>query len=298
MDSATAYRKIEKYRILALALYAVAIALLVACLVSFFINRAITFPSLIATLLFYWVIVLRADRTYGRIFVKMNLLVGTGNLFESCTYIEKGGVTRSDIRESGMLPTVEREGNEVVAGPTLRLGKCGRDILVSSIISYYPLPAGADKHKISLLEGIWISCDVESFPPNVEIAVVRQGALHESIEESFYLNQGLEDRRSDISERWSIYNVYSSSVSTEDFRTFLKLLWPLLASEEEKKRYAIVRVHKGKFYLFVSGRNLTMDCPIYKGPSKEIIEKNRLPEVVELNSIISLCTKKTLFREQ
>ena len=292
MDTRTAYRKIERQRILAMGLYVIAIALLIACLVSFFVNRSLTFPLIVVALLFYWFIVLRADKAYGKVFVKMNLLVGTGNLFDKCDYTEKGGVTRSDIRESGMLPTVEREGNEVVAGPTLRLGKDGRDMLASAIISYYPLPAGADKHKISLLEGIWLSADFEPFPSGMEIAVERQGALHESIEESFYLSQGLEDRRNDISDRWEGYNVYSSNVSTEDLRVFLKRIWSLVESETEKKRYPVVRVHEGRIYLFVSGRNLTLDCPIYKGPSMDIIEKNRLPEVTGLYSVICSYLKK------
>ena len=84
MDTKVAHRKIESVRILALGVYIVEIMLLVLAIAFFFKYRSMAFPSIIVALLFYWIVVLRVDKAYSKTVVKMNLIVGTGNLFDKC----------------------------------------------------------------------------------------------------------------------------------------------------------------------------------------------------------------------
>lgn len=281
MDTKTAYRMIERRRLIALLLYIIVVLMFVLSIVSFFLFRERTFICIVFSLIFYALVVLRADRLYSRTFVRMNLLVGTGRLFDECTYQKKGGVCRDDIKESRMLPTVEKEGNDVVSGPTLHLKKGKIEILSSSILSYYPLPKGADRHKIALLKGMWIS---SSIAMNGDIEIVREGAIHSSIERNFFLKQNLDDKSELLSDGWDSYHLYSSSLSDNELKLFLKRV----KSVFKYVTFSTMRVHDGKVYLFVAGRNLLQDYPVYKGPSMDLIEKNRLPETVMLSSLVSL----------
>ncbi len=280
MDTKTAYRIIERRRIITLLLYMITVLMFVFSIVSFFLFRERTFICIVFSLLFYALVVLRADRVYSRTFVRMNLLVGTGRLFDECIYQKRGGVTRDDIKKSGMLPTVEKEGNDVVSGPTLHLRKGKTEILSSSILSYYPLPKGADRHKIALLKGMWFSSVVAL---DGDIAIVREGAIHSSRERDFFLKQNLEDKSNLLSDDWDGFHLYSSSLSDSDLRLFLKRVKSISGSVT----FSTLRVHDGRIYLFVAGRNLLQDYPVYKGPSMELIEKNRLPETVMLLSLVS-----------
>ncbi|GEM_PF-5470874 len=292
MDTKVAHRKIESVRILALGVYIVEIMLLVLAIAFFFKYRSMAFPSIIVALLFYWIVVLRVDKAYSKTVVKMNLIVGTGNLFDKCVYKDKGGVERSDIRESGMLPTKEEEGNEVVSGPTLYLEKDGIDILVSNIIAYYPLARGVDKHKVALLKGLWLSSDFDALPADAEIAIERKNSLHKSIEDLFYIKQNMECKSQNVSGWWDEYNVYCKNISLDDLKYFLRQARSIVDSILGKDLHLFIRLHQGKIYIFVSGRNLSMDFPIYKGPSLSFVEKNRIPEVVALKDFISCYSKK------
>lgn len=268
-------RELSARRHLLLAAYLLTAAAYAAAVACVFINfTAAVWIVNIATV-FYVAAVRTMDRRYNRAFARANLAMSCGRPLEERQILNKGTLTRDELRALQLFP-MPAEGKGLVCGMQLSGRHQGMQVQACELTAYYEVAGG--KRKLNLLSGLWMQLQLPA-DTGLQLVLLQQGLLEQGTAAPWYAAQGMESLpvlESSLRDRFALYG---STGSAGTAAQFIRRCLALTRQAEKSGGRLLLAVRGDRLCLFLSGRSLSFSTPIRGRLTPEIVGWDRLPEL-------------------
>lgn len=269
--------------------YIVSVVMFVACIAALLRSMTLALILLNTAVIFYVFVMRTLDRHYNMTFIKANLCLATAKCKESACVTRKGETCIKELADTRLLPVEEQNAG---ARSTLCLTSQGSGVTetIREISCYYKLEQH-DRHKVGLLNGVWINIRDERFKGS-GLALIQKGMLEESICPEWYLENGFHEIAIEHPQLAREFYLFGTSalddVVSESFLLYSK---DLIRKAQEHESTLAVGTYDGGAAVFLRGRSLMVTTPISEPVSEKVLTFDRVPEARLLGNVIDAMRK-------
>lgn len=264
--------------------YLMVAAAYIICIVSMLvsINAAVILVNV--TTLFYIFVMRTADRMYNRNFARANLRLVCERQLNQVEVFRKGTLNSGHLIECGLFPVRQSGGLacSIAASGKTKQGQAD----ICEITVCYDFPNPVKKHKVGILNGVWMELDLPK-QERSRFVLVQKGIMDESICMEFYESQGLHKLQVHSSEKEKFF-LFGDSPDDEAAREFLADCRALIQRSGEDGHGLLLQVNGDRVCCFLCDRKLTFSTPIRGRITEDIVSFNRLPELSVLLKFLDM----------
>lgn len=245
----------------------------VACMILVSLSAAVWIVNI--TTVFYLLVVRTLDRRYNRAFARANLTMSCGRLLQDIQTVDKGALTREDLRARGLFPVPE-QGKGLVCGMSVS-GRVGTaQAQVCELTVYCDM--SREQKKLSLLNGLWMELRLPA-DTGLQLALVQRKMFEPETIIPFYAKQGLAGLPLLESSLQEDFALYGNEASARAAARFVRRCLPLLRQAQKGGGRQLLALRGDLLCVFLTGRSLTFSTPIRGKLTPEIVGWDRLPEL-------------------